>query len=292
MKVAFLGTGLMGLPMAQRLLAADIQLVAYNRTPEKLAPLQAAGAEIATRPRHAISAAECVILMLTNAPAIYSVLLSDRASQTLNGRTIIQMGTITPTESQEIRDAVVASGGEYLEAPVLGSIAEAKAGKLIVMVGAQPEQYQRHLELLQHFGTEPLLVGPVGAAAGLKLALNQLIASLTTSFGLSLAFVQRQGVDVDVFMQILRHSSLYAPIFDKKLQRMLDSNHANADFPTKHLLKDTELFISEAKSLSLDLSSIKGVRQILQTAVKMSFAEDDYSSLFAVIKEWGEAIGD
>ncbi|MDZ8188714.1 MAG: NAD(P)-dependent oxidoreductase [Nostoc sp. ChiSLP02] len=292
MKVAFLGTGLMGLPMAQRLLAADIQLIAYNRTPEKLAPLQAAGAEIATHSRHAISAAKCVILMLTNAPAIYNVLLSDRASQTLKGRTIIQMGTITPTESQEIRDAVVAGGGEYLEAPVLGSVPEVQAGKLIVMVGAKPEQYERHLQLLQHFGTEALLIGPVGSAAALKLALNQLIASLTTSFALSLAFVQRQGVDVDKFMQILRESSLYAPAFDKKLQRMLDSNYTKPDFPTKHLLKDTELFISEAKAVSLDLSSIKGVRQILQTAAKMSFAEDDYSSLFAVIKEWGEAIGD
>ncbi len=88
MKVAFLGTGLMGLPMAQRLLAADIQLVAYNRTPEKLAPLQAAGAEIVTDPRHAIRAAECIILMLTNASAIYNVLLSDTAWQTLEGRTI------------------------------------------------------------------------------------------------------------------------------------------------------------------------------------------------------------
>ncbi|MEH2070929.1 MAG: NAD(P)-dependent oxidoreductase [Nostoc sp.] len=292
MKVAFLGTGLMGLPMAQRLLAADIQLVAYNRTPEKLAPLQAAGAEIVTHPRYAIHAAEYVILMLTNAPAIYNVLLSDRASQTLKGRTIIQMGTITPTQSQEIRDAVVAGGGEYMEAPVLGSIPEAKAGKLIVMVGAEPEQYQRHLNLLQNFGTEPLLVGPVGTAAGLKLALNQLIASLTSSFALSLAFVQRQGVNVDMFMQILRDSSLYAPTFDKKLQRMLDGNYTDPNFPMKHLLKDTELFICEAKSLSLDLSSIKGVRQILQTAMKMSFAEDDYSSLFAVIKEWGEAVGD
>ncbi|MEH2083906.1 MAG: NAD(P)-dependent oxidoreductase [Nostoc sp.] len=291
MKVAFLGTGLMGLPMAQRLLAANIQLVAYNRTPEKLAPLQAAGAEIATNARHAISAAEYVILMLTNAPAIYNVLLSDTASQTLKGRTIIQMGTITPTESQEIRDAVVAGGGEYLEAPVLGSIPEAKVGKLSVMVGAEAEQYERHLKLLQNFG-KPLLIGPVGSAAALKLALNQLIASLTTSFALSLAFVQRQGVDVDVFMQILRESPLYASTFDKKLQRMLDGNYADPNFPTKHLLKDTELFISEAKSRSLDVSSIKGVRQILQTAVKMSFADDDYSSLFSVIKEWGEAIGE
>ncbi|MCG6134932.1 MAG: NAD(P)-dependent oxidoreductase [Nostoc sp. LLA-1] len=292
MKVAFLGTGLMGLPMAQRLLAANIELVAYNRTPEKLAPLQAAGAEIVAHPRQAIREAEYIILMLTNAAAIYHVLLSDTSWRTLEGRTVIQMGTITPTESQEIRDAVIGGGGEYIEAPVLGSIPEAKSGKLIVMVGAEPEQYQRHLKILQNFGSEPILIGPVGAASGLKLALNQLIASLTTGFALSLAFVERQGIDVDLFMQILRDSALYAPTFDKKLRRMLDGNYTNPNFPTKHLLKDTDLFISEAKALGLDLKSIEAVRHILQTAMKMSFANDDYSSIFSAINEWGEASGE
>jgi 3-hydroxyisobutyrate dehydrogenase len=292
MKVAFLGTGLMGLPMAQRLLEANIEVVAYNRTPEKLAPLQAAGAEIVTHPRQAIREAEYIILMLTNAAAIYHVLLSDTSWRTLEGRTVIQMGTITPTESQDIRDAVIGGGGEYIEAPVLGSIPEAKSGKLIVMVGAEPEQYQRHLKLLQHFGPEPILIGAVGKAAGLKLALNQLIASLTTSFALSLAFIERQGINVDLFMQILRDSALYAPTFDKKLKRMLDGNYTNPNFPTKHLLKDTDLFIDEAKALGLDLTSIEAVRHIIQTAMKMSFANDDYSSIFSAIHEWGEASGE
>jgi 3-hydroxyisobutyrate dehydrogenase/2-hydroxy-3-oxopropionate reductase len=291
MKVAFLGTGLMGLPMAQRLLAANIEVVAYNRTPEKLAPLKAAGAEVVTHPRYAIREAECVILMLTNAAAIYHVLLSDTSWRTLEGRTIIQMGTITSTQSQEIRDSVIGGGGEYIEAPVLGSIPEAEAGTLTVMVGAEPQQYERCLDLLKNFGPEPLLIGPVGTASGLKLALNQLIASLTTSFALSLAFVQRQNIDVNKFMQILRGSALYAPTFDKKLQRMLDGDYSNPNFPTKHLLKDTDLFISEAQYLGLDLSSIETVQRLLQTTMKMSFANEDYSSIFSIIKDWGEPSG-
>ncbi|BAZ41421.1 6-phosphogluconate dehydrogenase NAD-binding protein [Calothrix sp. NIES-4101] len=289
MKVAFLGTGLMGLPMAQRLLEAEVQLIAYNRTPEKLAPLQAAGAEIAAHPRHAIRAADYVVLMLTNAPAIYSVLLSDTSWRSLAGRTVIQMGTITPTESKEIRNAVVAAGGEYIEAPVLGSIPEAQAGNLTVMVGAHREQYQRNLEILKYFGSEPVYIGQVGTASGLKLALNQLIASLTTSFALSLKFVQRQGVDVDIFMQILRESVLYAPTFDKKLPRMLDNNYDNPNFPTKHLLKDTDLFIDEAKNAGLNVNSIEGVRAILDTAMRMSLAQADYSSLFAALSSPNDA---
>ncbi len=283
MKVAFLGTGLMGLPMAQRLLDANIELIAYNRTLEKLAPLRDVGVEITKHPHEAISACECVILMLTNAAAIRNILLSEPSRSHLAGRTVIQMGTITPTESKAIRDEVIAAGGDYLEAPVLGSIPEAQAGKLIVMVGGTPEQFQKWSKLLQHFGSEPLLIGSVGSAAAVKLALNQLIASLSTAFALSLSFVQLQGIEVELFMQILRNSALYAPTFDKKLQRMRDRDYSNPNFPTKHLLKDTDLFITEAKSTNLNISSIEGVRNILEVAVNRGLAEADYSALFSAI---------
>lgn len=283
MKVAFLGTGLMGLPMAQRLLAANIELIAYNRSLEKLAPLQAVGVEIAKHPHEAISACECVILMLTNAAAIRNILLSEPSRANLAGRTVIQMGTITPTESKAIKDQVIAADGDYLEAPVLGSIPEAQSGKLIVMVGGTPEQFAQWSKLLQHFGSEPLLIGSVGSAAAVKLALNQLIASLSTAFALSLSFVQRQGIEVELFMQILRNSALYAPTFDKKLQRMRDRDYSKPNFPTKHLLKDTDLFITEAKSTNLNVSSIEGVRNILEVAVNRGLAEADYSALFSAV---------
>ena len=84
-------------------------------------------------------------------------------------------------------------------------------------------------------------------------------------------------------MQILRQSALYAPTFDKKLQRMLDSNYSNPNFPTKHLLKDTDLFLSEAQSVALNVSSLEGVRQVLEMAQQLGLSEEDYSSLFAAI---------
>lgn len=273
----------MGQAMALRLLSANLPAIAYNRTPSKLAPLQEAGAEIAHSPVEAIQASDCLILMLSNATAIEEVLLSEAARPFLAGRTIIQMGTIAPSESRDIRDAVVASGGEYLEAPVLGSIPEAKKGELLVMVGATKRQFEKWSDLLKNFDPEPLLIGPVGTAAAIKLALNQLIASLTGAFALSLGFIQRQGVDVGQFMQILRQSALYAPTFDKKLQRMRDRYYGNPNFPTKHLLKDIDLFLSQAQDIGLNVSSLEGVRQVVQEAVALGFAEDDYSAMFSAI---------
>lgn len=283
MKVGFLGTGLMGLPMAQRLLAAKLELVAYNRTAAKLASLRSAGAEVTTQPEVAIAAGDCLILMLTDATAIRSVLLSESSRQHLAGRTIIQMGTITPTESKAIASDVIAAGGNYLEAPVLGSIPQAEAAKLIVMVGGTAEQFQQWSTLLENFGSEPLLIGAVGTAAAVKLALNQLIASLTTAFALSLSFVQRQGADAETFMQILRSSALYAPTFDKKLQRMLERNFDQPNFPTKHLIKDANLFKSEAESVGLDVSSIEGVSQVIAKALDLGLADCDYSALYNAV---------
>ena len=271
----------MGQPMAQRLLEANLSVVAYNRTPSKLQPLAAAGAEIADSPAAVIEATDCVILMLANCQAIRDTLLSSRAA--LADRTVIQMGTIAPSESKEICEAVAAANGDYLEAPVLGSIPQVKEGQLLVMVGATNAQFEQWKGLLSHFGSEPMLIGSVGTAAAMKLALNQLIAALTGAFALSLGFVQHHGGEVEKFMQILRQSALYAPTFDKKLSRMSDRNFADPNFPTKHLLKDIDLFLREAQQDGLTVSSLEGVRQVVQAAIDSGFAEADYSSLYTAV---------
>lgn len=141
---------------------------------------------------------------------------------------------------------------------------------------------------VQNFGTDPLLIGGVGSAAALKLALNQLIVSLTSAFALSLGFLQRQNVDIDVFMKVLRESALYAPTFDKKLPRMLEENFENPNFPTLHLMKDTNLFIDEAANLGLDISNLEAIREILEKAIKMSLGNKDYSSLYTAINSVSE----
>ena len=283
MKIGFIGTGLMGEPMVTKILEADWEAIAYNRTKSKLEPLKKAGAEIAESPAEVIKNSDCVILMLSDAPTIQSVVLSETAKKELSNRTIISMATIAPEESKAIKNEVEAAGGEYLEAPVLGSIPQVKSGSLIVMVGATPEQFDRYLSLFKIFSPEPLLIGEVGTAAALKLAMNQLIGSLTTAFSLSLGLIMRHGIDIETFMKIVRESALYAPTFDKKLERMVERNFANPNFPTKHLLKDTKLFINAAESVGLDISLQEGVRRVLEKAIELGLTDEDYSSLFSAV---------
>ncbi len=283
MNIGFIGTGLMGLPMANKLLEADLSVMVYNRTAEKVQPLAEKGAKIASYPQEVFSHCDCIFLMLTDANAIREILFSESTRNQLSRRTIICMSTIAPSESQAIASEVISLGGEYMEAPVLGSIPEAKTGELIVMVGSTEAQFQKWLMLLKNFSPEPKLIGPVGAAMTLKLALNQLIANLTAGFALSLGLIQKQGVNIEVFMEILRESALYAPTFDKKLQRMIDRNFANPNFPTKHLLKDTNLMLKEAQALGLNVSSLAGVQEILEIAMTQNLGEEDYSALFNVV---------
>ncbi len=283
MKIGLMGTGLMGQAMVKTFAAADVSIMAYNRTAEKLTPLKEAGFETTTSPKALVAACDCIILMLSNASAIETVLLSPETAKELSGRTVIQMGTIAPRESREITDKIQSQGGDYLEAPVLGSVPQAQSGTLQIMVGGTQAQFEQWSPILSHLG-KPFLVGEVGKAAALKLGLNQLIASLTGAFSLSLSFIEAEDVDVETFMSVLRESALYAPTFDKKLNRMSDNNYSNPNFSTKHLLKDTRLFLEEAKTEGLTVSSLQGMETILEAALELGLGDQDYSALFEVVK--------
>lgn len=290
MKVGVVGTGLMGAPMALRLLSAGHQVWVYNRTQARLKPLELAGAISCLTVEALVAQVDVLILMVTNGAAIRTLLLPDRAAPsavegvaTLANRTVIQMGTIAPLESRALQQEFSQRGANYLEAPVLGSIPEAKNGKLIVMVGAEPDSYRQWSPLLHCFGDRVYHAGPVGAGAALKLAMNQLIGSLTAAFAQSLGLMQQEGIDTDLFMDVLRQSAVYAPTFDKKLKRMKTRNFADPNFPAKHLLKDMTLFVEAARAAGLEPLPAESVQKIVERVVRSGLADDDYSALFNII---------
>jgi 3-hydroxyisobutyrate dehydrogenase len=281
MRVGILGTGLMGAPMALRLQSQGYEAIAWNRSADKLEPLRQAGVKTTETAREAIATTDITLTMLSDAAAIRTVLLAEPAA--LQGRTLLQMGTIAPEESRALLTAFQAAGGDYFESPVLGSIPQVHSGELILMVGATPAQYKQWLPLLKCFGPDPQLMGPVGTAAATKLAMNQLIGTLTAGFSMSLALAQREGLDIDKFMGILQGSALYAPTFDKKLSRMCDRNFANPNFPTKHLLKDMNLFVEAAQAQGIETTVAEGVAEVSRQAIAQGLADEDYSAIYAAI---------
>jgi 3-hydroxyisobutyrate dehydrogenase len=278
MLIALLGTGLLGTAIGQRLLSQQQSLQVWNRDPDRVQPLQAMGARAAATPAQAVRQSDWVITVFSDGAATRSVLL-DQVGAALAGCRVVQMGTIGPGESRELADAIQQRGGAYLEAPVLGSRPEALAGRLQIMAGGADELFQQALPLLSVLGEKPQLMGPLGTGLETKLALNQLIASLTHAFSLSLHLVQAAGVDAEQFMGLLRQSALYAPTFDKKLAKLLAHDYANPNFPTAHLRKDLRLFLETAAAYGLDGSALKGLANLLERARGTALDAMDYSSL-------------
>jgi len=283
MRVAILGIGLLGRAVAERLHESGHAVTVYNRTVSKTDGMGAQGITVARTAEMAVASTDCTLLFLTDAAAIRAVLFTPGSPVDLRGRTIIQMGTISPEESRAFQRSISDDEGDYFEAPVLGSIAEARAGTLIVMGGGTAEQLQRWNAVFASLTSAPCLAGPIGQAATLKLALNHLIAAELSAFALSLGLIQRAGISVDQFMSILKASALYAPAFEKKLPRLLTRRYDNPNFPTGHLLKDVNLFTEEAQRHGLNTAGAERLRTILEQTIARGHRDEDYSSLIESI---------
>lgn len=280
--VGFIGTGLLGAPMAERLAESGRKVVAWNRTLRKAEPLREAGVEVAADPARVFEAADPVLLMLADAAAIEDVLFQRVGADRLAGKTVVQMGTIGPRESLAFRDRLQEAGARWVEAPVMGSIPEAEAGQLTVMVGCEPSEMDALAPILDVFG--PVYrIGAVGSAATLKLALNHLIAAHATAFSASLAVVRRGGLDPSLFMTILRRTNLHAPLFDKKLPRMRARRYDAPHFPAKHLLKDARLFRETAAEAGVPVHAVDGVLTLLRQAVDSGLGDLDYAAVYEAL---------
>ncbi|MES9876972.1 MAG: NAD(P)-dependent oxidoreductase [Candidatus Sedimenticola sp. PURPLELP] len=283
MKIVQLGLGLMGTPIALRLQQRGFDVTGWNRGSERLELAAGQGLAVSADLKATVGTADILILTLSDKASIDSVLFPEEGELPLTGKLVLQMGTIGPAESRQIAACCHETGARYLEAPVLGSIPEAKSGTLIIMAGGAEDEYGRCLPLLQALGQAPELVGGVGQGAALKLAMNQLIASLTTGFSLSLGLVRAEGLDVERFMALLRTSALYAPTFDKKLGKMLAHDYANPNFPLKHLIKDVDLFKRVAFESGIDSTISAAQLDLFAQGREAGLDELDYSALYELI---------
>lgn len=274
----------MGQALGERLLDQQQDIVIYNRSADKTLKLVQQGASVAPSAQEAVVESETCLLFLSDAAAISKV-LDTIEPRCFMGKTVVQMGTIAPAESRVIDQRLTESGGHYLECPVLGSLPEARTGSLILMAAGERTVFDSVLPLLNLIGKAPQYFGSIGQASTVKLAMNQLIAGLTSSFALSLALIEREHVNVEQFMSVVRNSALYAPTFDKKLARMLSGDFSNPNFPTKHLAKDTTLFLQVAEQLALNTSALEGISTLLQHTLAQGLADTDYSAIYAGVKQ-------
>lgn len=186
-RVAVIGLGAMGAPIARRLLGAGYRIIVWNRSPQRVAALQEAGAAVGASPADAVRGAETVIVMVTDPQALLAVTEGEHGigAGIGPGSVVVQMSTVSPASVTRLMKALPTSTG-LLDAPVLGSVAEAASGRLRILVGGPKALVERCAPLLEQLGS-PLHVGEVRRASRSPWPARTLTSSpsqsMTTSSG-------------------------------------------------------------------------------------------------------------
>lgn len=253
-KIAFLGIGLMGKPMAARLLAANYHLHVWNRNPDKAAPLQASGAVLAASVAQAVQGADVVISMLADGEAVQQVMEQAEAEQALAGAKDmcwIDMSSTQQAQAQTFARQCAGRGIGFIDAPVSGGVAGAQAGNLAIMAGGSAADFALVEPILKVLG-RPTLVGPAGCGQLAKLC-NQLIVGASIQMvAEALLLAQAGGADPAAVRQAIRGGFAESRVLEVHGQRMLERNFLPGG-QVKSQAKDLENILLAAQEAGLKL---------------------------------------
>jgi 3-hydroxyisobutyrate dehydrogenase len=280
-KIAFLGLGNMGTPMATRLISAGHDVTVWNRTAGRTEQLTDAGASVARTPADAAAGVDFAITMLATPEALDDVLFgTDGLARALvPGQTLIDMSTVGPDAFRSAA-AQLPSGVTAIDAPVRGSIPEATAGGLHVYVGAGDEEFERALPVLEVFG-DVRHVGAGGSGAAMKLVVNTTLTASIVVLGEALALGRTLGLDQGSVLDVLADSPVGPTLRAKRAN--VDAGHYPPNFKLSLAAKDMRLAVDAADHAGVDLQTAKTVRRWLDEAGEQGAADLDFSAVVATI---------
>ncbi len=281
-RVAVLGTGTMGAPIARNLLRAGFQVRVWSRTPAKTQGLATAGAVVATQPA-AAAGVDVLITMLTDGAAVEQVMTGpDGALSTLPPAAVwIQMSTVGVEWSDRLAALAARHGVGYVDAPVSGSSHPAEDGQLVVLAsGAGPER-SRVEPVFDVLARQTLWLKQVGDGSRLKLALNNWLAVLVEGMAETLALSSALDLDPRLFLATIAGGPLASPYATTKGTAMLDADFAPG-FPLRHAAKDAVLAADAAHHHRLDLPLTAALLRRWQRAIDLGHGADDVASTITV----------
>lgn len=279
LRIALLGTGLMGLPMSRRLLGAGFALTAWNRTRARAEPLAADGACIADTAADAVRDANVVITMLEHGGIVRDVLVDHGVREAIApGALFIDMSSIQPAQAREHAAWLSARGVGALDAPVSGGTVGAEAGTLAIMAGGSAADFERAAPVFAAMG-RATHVGPAGAGQLAKLA-NQMIVGITIgAVAEALLIAERGGADAAKVREALRGGFADSRILEVHGQRMLERDFAKRGSVSVQL-KDLRNALATAAPMPLELPITGLLEQLFDSAAKNGFADKDHSGLW------------
>ena len=275
--IAFLGIGLMGMPMTANLLQAGFPMTLWNRTRSKC-EVFAGQAVIADQPATAVTAADVVILMLENGAVVEQVLVGSGLLDALQpGALVIDMSSVQPSLARRHSALLAERGVDYLDAPVSGGTVGAAEARLSIMAGGTAAVFERAQPVLTVLG-RPLRIGPVGAGQLAKLA-NQAIVGITIgAVAEALLLAAEGGADPAAVREALLGGFASSRILDLHGQRMIERDFAPGA-PARIQLKDLRMILDEARAEGLTLPLAEQTYQRYRNLVANGHSEVDHSGL-------------
>ncbi|MBT2786358.1 NAD(P)-dependent oxidoreductase [Halomonas sp. SpR1] len=283
-KIAVLGTGIMGRPMARNLLRAGYVVSVWNRSLEKAALLSDAGAHVAASPSEAVKGCDAVVVMVSSGQVCEEVLFDQRgAIQAMNaGSLLIVMSSIGRGEAISMAQRCDALGLQWLDAPVSGGEKGAIDASLSIMAGGTPEAFALAEEILLAMG-RPVHIGPAGTGALAKLVNQLTVASTICAVSEALLLAEAGGADPARVREALLGGFANSRVLEQHGQRMLDDNFLPGG-PAKYQLKDTRAASAVAQELELDLPLLALTDRLFADLVEAGGGELDHSALYLEVR--------
>ena len=285
MKIAFLGTGLMGGPMVKNLASAGYEITAWNRTSSKAEFLLQFGVDVKGLAADAVKNADVVVSMLSNGDASAQMQGDKDLQISLSSNaTWIEMGSIKPDESRLHSKKLAELGVNYLDAPVSGGTKGAENGTLAIMVGGQRSVFKKVKNVFAPMG-RAVFVGPTGSGQLAKLANQAIVAITIGAVAEATLLLEEGGADVGAVRDALLGGFADSTILQQHGKRMSERNF-DPGGPSRLQLKDLKNILAEAKALNVDLPfSIAAHNRFSRLVNSLNGSELDHSALFLELLE-------
>lgn len=277
LKVALLGLGAMGSRIAHTLLGAGYPLTVFNRSPERTAPLAAAGAVVAGSPRAAAAGADAVLSMVRDDEASRAIWLDEGAGALFGlrpGAVAVELSTLTPAWVSTLAGQIAEAGAALVEAPVVGTRPQAEARQLIVLAGGEVEALAKVRQVLGVIGQAVHHVGPVGAAGALKLAVNALYSVQVAAWAEVLALLERRGIAATQAVELLNTLPSTSPALQVAGRLMASASYAPL-FPIELVDKDLGYALALAEESGVSSPLLAAVRAVYAEAVAQGYGGDN-----------------
>ena len=283
MRVAFLGLGIMGRPMAANLAKAGHEVTVWNRTPGKTVE----GARVVSSPAEAANGAEVVWMCVSDTKAVEDVLFgSNGVEQSLTeGMIIVDSSTISPMATCKFAERVKARGVQYVDAPVTGSKVGAEGGTLIFIVGGEDAVIERLKPLFAAMGKKIFRMGEIGKGHAAKLAMNLQIALIYEGFAEGLTLASKLGVDPATLLPLINASMVHSGVVEYKAPFVLRRDFS-PNFPLRLMHKDIRLALEAAKESRVKLPGLETVEEIYEMATEDGHENLDFAATLNLLEKW------